>query len=132
MVDSSPHPNKETFVLGNNGPISTPTHIPKIGESSHLILEQDFEVTYDQLQTTWPITHQFARALGFLPVIVILLHKSMKKETTRHNILISLVEDLVIKTLEELVDPTKRARHQGDLPPIEEDLEGDGGGYSIF
>ena len=32
---------------------------------------------------------------------------------------------LIIAILEEIVDSTKRTQKQGDIPPIEEDLEGD-------
>ena len=49
MSDNSPHPNNEAFVEGNNSLSSTPIPIPENVESSHLGLEQNFEVTYDQL-----------------------------------------------------------------------------------
>jgi len=66
------------------------------------------------------------RALGLLPIVTILPHKLVKKETTPSSILVSLVEYLVITTLEELVDPIERTKHQGELPPVEENLDSEG------
>lgn len=54
---------------------------------------------------------------------MILPHKPVRKEVTPSGILVSLVEDSVIKTLNELAKPREK---QGELPPIEENLESDG------
>jgi len=35
------------------------------------------------------------------------------------------MEDLIIATLQELVDSFKRKNQQGEIPPSEEDLDGD-------
>lgn len=84
----------------------------------------------------WPITHHFARALGLLPDSFVLPHKKTKKETDGRDVLVSLVEELVIATIEDLADSLEGTYHQGDIPlPIREqpnynnNLNGEGEDY---
>lgn len=98
------------------------THISEKGESSHQGQEVAFKVNYDQLHTLRPITHQFARDIGFLPITSFLPHKPTKKETTQRAVFVSSVEELVSATLEVLDEP-----FEGDIPPpTGENLDGDG------
>lgn len=129
MADSSPNPNNSSFVQSSNAPSSIPTHTLEVGGSSHPgpKQEQDFEVTYNQLQKLQPTTHQFSRALGLLLISSSLPRNPRKKETTCIGVLVSSMEDLVISTLEELADSLEEIVQQGELPPIEEGLEGNEG-----
>lgn len=128
MVENSSHPNKQASAQGSNVPISTLTHTLEKEEIVQYSPRKTFEVTYDQLRTIQPITHHFSRALGLLHVANILPHKPVEKETTPSDVLISSMEDLVITTLEELVEPTK---NQGELQPVEENPENEGEDFSF-
>lgn len=67
-----------------------------------------------------------------LLVVAILPHNPIKKGTTHSGILVSLVEYLVIGTLAKLVDSSEITYQQGDLSPIEENLDGDEEDFKFY
>lgn len=102
MADKLTHPNPTSFDQGNNIPCTSPTHIPKFGDSSQPSLGQPYKISCDQIWAIFPIPCKFVRAIGLIPKLHNLLHFPKKNLTTPIGIVVSTVEDLVLATLEEL------------------------------
>lgn len=74
----------------------------------------------------FPIIHQFDRALRLLLVTYAIPYMKSSKGTTHCGVLVSLVEDFVTATLDDLVDSHEEPHYKGDIPlPIGENIEGD-------
>lgn len=104
MNDNPTNPNLTSFGQGSNIPNNSPVHIPEVGNSSQLGTAQPCELTYDQLRAICPITQNFARAIGLILEIETLSYFPKRNQTTPMGIMVSIVEELVLATLEELAD----------------------------
>ena len=97
---------------GSNSHSLSTTHDSAVGYSSPPRTEH--EISYQQLRSIRPITHQFKKVVRLIPGIQHLPYALRKAKTTPTGVVVSLVEEVVLATLKVLAEVVEN----GKEPPV--------------
>jgi len=102
----------QAFGQGNNLNSLSPTHNSVVGYFSHPSTEH--KIAYLHLRSIRPITCQFVKAVKLIPGIQNLPYTSRKPKATPTGVVVSLVVEVIIATLEGLAE----AIEDKEEPPL--------------
>jgi len=95
-------PTNKSSGQGSNFHSPSPTHDSVVGYSSPPRIKH--EISYQHLRPICPITHQFAKAVKLILGIQHLPYASRKPKITLTWVVVSSVEEVVLSTLEGLLE----------------------------
>lgn len=116
MADNSTNLHRNSSGQGNNIPNTSPTHIPEVHRSSQPDHGKTCEISYEHIRAIHPTTCCFEKAIGLILGVQNLCYFLKKNATIPTGIVVSIVEDLVLTTLEELSETTENAE-KPEQPP---------------
>jgi len=100
MAECPLTPTHQSSSQGNNSHSLSPTCNSKVGYSSPP--RREHEIVYHHLRPIYPITHQITKAIKLIPRIQDLPYASRNPKTTPIGVVVSLMEEAVLATLEGL------------------------------